>query len=142
MSPTQRKVPESPGERRVHDPAHGVYAVEIPLRTVSEANVREHYMARARRHAGHRRIAGQAVMTSLLKAARQSITRVTLVRCGGRALDDDNLSGALKACRDGVADALGVTDGPNGQVRWVYAQEPGGGWTGVRVKLEAIASSP
>ena len=114
--------------------------MEIPLRTVSEANVREHYMARARRHADHRRIAGQAVMASLPHAARRQITRVTLTRCGGRVMDDDNVAGALKACRDGVADALGVTDSPAGPVLWLYAQEPGG-WKGVRIELETTASS-
>jgi len=47
---------------------------------------------------------------------------VRLVRRAPRRLDGDNLAGALKSVRDGVADALGVDD-RNPRVRWVVDQE-------------------
>ena len=49
---------------------------------------------------------------------------VTLTRIAPRALDDDNLRGALKACRDGVADWLAIDD-RDPRVRWEYAQRKG-----------------
>lgn len=47
---------------------------------------------------------------------------VTLVRVApSNGLDGDNLQGALKACRDGVADWLGVDD-RDPAVTWQYRQ--------------------
>ena len=51
----------------------------------------------------------------------------------GRPMDDDNLRSALKACRDGVADALGVDDG-SPLVTWEYAQVKGKGGT-LRIQI-------
>lgn len=50
---------------------------------------------------------------------------ITLTRISARKLDDDNLRGALKAVRDGVADALGFSDDSNGALTWSYAQQKG-----------------
>jgi len=47
-----------------------------------------------------------------------------LVRESMRALDGDNLAGALKAVRDGVADALGIDD-RNPRVTWLVDQRRG-----------------
>jgi hypothetical protein len=47
-----------------------------------------------------------------------------LVRIAPRALDDDNLRGALKAARDGVSDAMGVND-RDPRVTWLYGQRRG-----------------
>jgi hypothetical protein len=49
---------------------------------------------------------------------------ITLVRVGKRDLDDDNLAGAFKAVRDGVADWLGINDGSKKLV-WKYEQTRG-----------------
>jgi len=46
---------------------------------------------------------------------------VRLERVAPRALDDDNLRGALKAVRDAVAEALGIDDA-DPRVRWQYGQ--------------------
>ena len=46
---------------------------------------------------------------------------VTLTRESAGILDDDNLRGALKAVRDGVADWLGVPDN-DPRVTWLYEQ--------------------
>jgi hypothetical protein len=96
-------------------------AVTYPLRTVSESNSREHWAPKAKRVKAHRLAAFAHVTRSLLCPLP---IVVTLVRIAPRALDDDNLRGALKATRDGVADAFGVND-RDPMVQWVYAQRRG-----------------
>jgi hypothetical protein len=108
--------------------------VSLPLRTRSTLNAREHWRKRAKRAQEER-----AVVRMRLAVVREWPPRlpavVTLTRVGPRALDGDNLQGALKAVRDGVADALGVDDGSE-DVQWLYAQERGGAHE-VRVKVES-----
>jgi hypothetical protein len=62
--------------------------------------------------------ASRAVLTG-----RDRVT-VTMARVAPRELDDDNLRGALKAVRDGIADAFGVND-RDPRVTWVYGQRRG-----------------
>jgi hypothetical protein len=108
--------------------------VFLPLRTVSLTNQREHWSKRSKRANTHRnitaakcRFAGAASLAPPL--------RVELVRCAPRILDDDNICGALKNVRDGVADALGIDDGDS-RVEWAYAQEKTTkAATGVRVRI-------
>ena len=106
--------------------------VTLPLKTRSLLNLREHWAARARRTKAHR-----AATILALRAAHpggNSLTWdkldgintlvVTLTRYG-RRLDDDNLRGALKAVRDGVAEWAAIDDGSE-RWRWEYAQEKAG----------------
>jgi hypothetical protein len=104
-----------------------VIAVEVPVRTVSESNARGHWSKRAGR------AKAQRGLVALMLRARAKAPKlrpivgglvVTLTRIAPRALDDDNLRGALKACRDGVADWLGVDDRDR-RVEWRYAQKRG-----------------
>jgi hypothetical protein len=60
---------------------------------------------------------------------------VTLTRLGVRTLDGDNLQGAFKATRDGVAEAMGVDDGDEARVSWEYAQEKAARY-GIRITIE------
>lgn len=65
----------------------------------------------------------------LVRAARVVLPKsgavvITLTRIAPRSLDTDNLASALKAVRDGAADALGVDDG-SGRIEWRYAHERG-----------------
>lgn len=92
----------------------------------------------------HRKLVGRALATrpSLLKLAafrkaidEHGLLRCTLTRLGGLGMDDDNLQGTAKWCRDTVALFLGQDDGPAGPILWTYAQEPGGAY-GVRITLE------
>lgn len=113
-----------------------------PLRTRTGLNVREHWAARAKR-VKRERTAGQFAAKSAVAGADPWWTEgrryvVTLTRVGPRTCDDDNLLGALKGFRDGVADALQVDDGNTKAVRWAYQQERGP-W-GVRVRLETEAA--
>ena len=98
--------------------------IVIPVRTLSEANLRCHWGQRARRAKRQRvaaRILVRAAFTRLLERGPCGGYRVTLTRIAPRVLDSDNLAISLKAVRDGVADALGVSDA-DGLCSWSYAQ--------------------
>lgn len=69
--------------------------------------------------------------------ARGVVACVSLIRCGNKTLDSDNLLGALKALRDTIARTLGVDDGDE-RVRWCYGQARTEGRKGVIVKLELL----
>lgn len=92
----------------------------IPVKTYSKLNAREHWAVRSRRTKTERRAAGYIVPNTTPVAG----TTVTLTRISPRPLDDDNLRGALKAIRDGVADRLGIDD-RDSRVTWQYGQRRG-----------------
>lgn len=92
--------------------------VVLPIKTVSEANGRGHWGAKAKRTAKQRRDAWIAMPAHSLPCI------VTLTRIAPRELDTDNLTSSMKAVRDGIADRLGVDD-RNPIVQWRYAQERG-----------------
>jgi hypothetical protein len=98
--------------------------VTLPLRTVSESNTHKHWAGKARRTKALRKAAGLVVVGMLRAEGLTPPCTVTLTRIAPRRLDDDNLRGALKAVRDGVADALGVDD-RDPSVSWDYAQARG-----------------
>jgi crossover junction endodeoxyribonuclease RusA len=100
--------------------------VVIPIKTVSEANVRGHWAKGARRAKRQRRVAADCVHLARLTGAvvPPLPLTVTLTRVAPRRLDSDNLQRALKAIRDGIADALGVDDG-DARIDWKYDQRPG-----------------
>ena len=97
--------------------------VEMPIRTISEANCRDHWAKKARRVKEQRTLARVLVMNEVgRKRMLGRPVSVALKRIGPRRLDDDNLRGALKAVRDGVADALCIDDG-SAAVTWGYSQD-------------------
>ena len=98
-----------------------VKEIYLPIATVSLANMREHWANRARRAKAHRREA--YLLTASLKSLPLPAT-ITLVRVSPRLLDDDNLRGALKSVRDGIADRLGIDD-RDSRVKWEYGQQTG-----------------
>ena len=85
-----------------------------------------------------------------VKAERQAAAWVTpagyglpcvvrLTRLSSGTLDDDNLLGALKGVRDGIADRLGIKDN-DPRIEFRYAQEKVKRKDyGVRIELEAIS---
>lgn len=98
---------------------------EIPVKTVSEANSREHWAVRAKRAKLQRGVARLATGSRVgVGVGIYEPTRITLTRIGKRRLDTDNLARALKAVRDGIADALGVDDGDD-RLDWQYKQAIG-----------------
>lgn len=108
--------------------------IHLPVRTVSESNVRGHWAKRARRAKEQRKAARILVRASLAGGRWDGQVIIRLTRHGPRELDSDNLAGALKAVRDGVADALEIDDGSK-RLRWEYAQARGE--YGVLVEIEA-----
>ena len=97
------------------------FEIYLPIATVSEANQRQHWAEKARRAKSQRQQA--YYLTGALKALLLPAT-ISLTRISPRALDDDNLRGALKAVRDGIADRLGIND-RDPRVKWEYGQERG-----------------
>lgn len=112
--------------------------VLLPIRTVSESNARGHWAKRAGRAKAQR-----FTVTLALRARLAKLTApltVMLTRVAPRALDDDNLRGALKAVRDGVADALGIDD-RDPRVTYAYAQRRGtAGQYAVEIALGASSA--
>lgn len=102
-------------------------AITLPIKTVSESNQREHWAKKARRVKTHRYTA--RMMCPHVKPP----VIVTLTRIAPRKLDDDNLRGALKAVRDGIADRLGVPDN-DPRIEWRYWQQNGA--SAVLVQIE------
>jgi len=103
------------------------------LRTKSEANMREHPKAKARRVRIQRLT---AKMHAHAAAGCKSVTLpcvVRLTRIAPRKLDSDNCSSSMKAIRDGIADWLEIDDGSDELLAFTYSQERGP--YGVRVEV-------
>ena len=95
----------------------------LPVRIVSEANVREHWRKVAQRKQSHRRTALLMLRATPCPCSDEQIT-ITLTRIAPRTLDDDNLASGLAGCQDGVSQWLGVV-GVNNRTRWIYRQRRG-----------------
>jgi hypothetical protein len=110
--------------------------IVIPMRLPSSANLREHYMVKAKRVKQQRQLVA-VFIGGKPKPALPVV--VTLVRIAPRALDGDNLQSAFKAPRDEIARWLGVDDA-DPRVTWEYWQRRGGvGVYAVTVQLEGRA---
>lgn len=101
---------------------------DVPILTVSEANMREHWAAKAKRAKSQR-----SDMYTFLMAFAKSVKDcarphhkskwvVAIKRVGIRRLDDDNLAGSAKHVRDEIAAWMGCDDGPDGPITWSYDQ--------------------
>ena len=97
--------------------------ITVPLKTTGSLNSRELWQVRSSRVKKERK----TVAWALVGQARPRIPcSVRLTRVAPSAgVDDDNLSGSLKAVRDQVAEWLGIDDRHRNQVRYVYAQKRG-----------------
>lgn len=104
---------------------------EVPVKTASTSNLREHWAAKHKRtdaqKAATRRRCPQWTAAPMLY--------VRLTRVAPRALDDDNLRGALKSVRDAIASWLRVDD-RSPLVGWLYEQQKGPSPL-VRVEIDA-----
>lgn len=106
--------------------------VLLPLRTLGPNGSHGHWRTLATRRKRERKAAGMCAPKHSLPAV------VTLTRLSAGQLDDDNLRGALKGVRDGVADRLGVDD-RDPRVRWEYGQETcRRGEYGVRIEIRPL----
>lgn len=112
-----------------------IISVLLPIRTVSEANLREHWGAKARRAKSQRGIA-KIGMYNWRRYGKAKKLTITIIRIGARKLDPDNLANSSKHVQDGIADALGVDDGAD-KITWRYKQEMGKPYS-IRVEMEAV----
>lgn len=94
----------------------------IPVRTISEANGREHFRVKAKRAKEQRAMA--RMFAGQWSPFPKPPLVITITRIGVRGLDDDNLASSQKAVRDGIADALGIDDGDK-RLSWRYEQRKG-----------------
>ena len=100
----------------------------IPYRLKSESNLREHWLAKAKRHARER-----SMITLYLNGILQKPTLpclIKLIRISPRSFDFDNLVSSFKTARDTIADYLipGLTRGradSDSRITWEYCQEKG-----------------
>lgn len=60
---------------------------------------------------------------------------VTIIRCGHKELDGDNLQASYKALRDAISTSFGVNDADH-RITWQYRQSPGRGAHGTIVKID------
>ena len=117
-----------------------IISVRVPVRVVSEANRRDHWTVKARRAKEQRFEVGVVLRAALRKgwgrhrAGADEEIGVWLTRRAPRRLDGDNNQRALKAVRDGVADALGMDDA-DPRIAWHYTQERDSRY-GVDVRIE------
>jgi hypothetical protein len=103
-----------------------LFTLTAPIATVSEANQRENHHKKAARVKRQREALTAALQRTIDPSPfrQRPRLRVTFTRLASVALDSDNLTTAFKACRDAVANWIGVDDGPRGPITWAYAQEP------------------
>jgi hypothetical protein len=97
---------------------------EVPVKLISEANQREHWAIKNKRKKHQ-----QAVVHYALAGLKRDIpafpVHVVITRVGVRKLDSDNLAGSCKHVQDAIAKCMGVDDGDERKVRWVYEQRKG-----------------
>lgn len=118
-----------------------ILIVTIPIRLECVTNKREHWRAVAERKRSQR----LSVQFYLLYFAewktieKRNTDRfpmtITITRLGLRKMDGDNLQTSAKYVRDGIADALGIDDGDESKVTWLYSQEIGKSY-GCRVTIK------
>ena len=112
------------------------FACLVEVRTVSEANSREHFAVKSKRARAQREAVAESMALAL--GAGQQLPAgpwyVRLTRLSKGKLDDDNLGRALKSPRDTVAAALGVDDGSDA-VAFTYRQAKGAKVAGLTVEI-------
>jgi len=107
----------------------------IPVKVISEANQREHPMARHRRKRKQQDAAALVCRQHDIIEHYQRDMTVRLTRLVPkrypRLMDSDNLAGSFKHVQDAIADEIRVNDR---DVKWEYAQRVGDDY-GVEVEL-------
>lgn len=104
------------------------YVWKMPIRTVSECNVCQHWTEKKKR-----KDMQKIIVRSSYNKENPTIKFpciITLTRIAPRTLDDDNLRGSLKCIRDSIADCItpglapGRADNKKG-IEWMYEQKKG-----------------
>ena len=115
--------------------------VEIPIKTVSEANMREHWSVKHKRvkaqHEAVKWMLGLELIKQDLLGKLKLPLKIGFTRIAPRKLDkDDNLNISFKAIRDQVAKTIGFNDGDD-RVTWDYQQEKGKEYA-VKIRIEQL----
>lgn len=115
--------------------------VVVPITTVSEANRRDHWTAKAQR-VRNQRVAVYLYLTPQwrTKTLPPLPATITLTRLAPRLLDDDNAVGSMKAVRDEIAALYKCGDG-SPLFTWKYAQEKYH-VCAVRIEIESLKPEP
>lgn len=98
----------------------------IPYRLKSESNLREHWLAKAKRHTRER----DMIKLYLRDHEPNLPCLVQLIRIAPRRFDDDNLVSAFKHIRDCISEHLipnlakGRADA-DPRIKWAYGQQNG-----------------
>ena len=101
---------------------------DVPIKTVSEGNSREHWHKKALRHTQQKNMINYYWLTMVRFDTLP--LHIKMIRIAPRKLDDDNLQFSLKHCRDYLADCLipglqmGRADNDT-RLSWSYGQEKG-----------------
>lgn len=101
-------------------------SIFIPLKIVSEANLREHWRISYKRHKDQKNVVSFELIVRYVP--RKLPVTVTLTRVSPRTLDDDNLLTSLKYIRDAIAEYFvpglqpGRADNDN-RITWKYSQD-------------------
>jgi hypothetical protein len=106
-----------------------------PVRTVSEANTGGRFRDKLKRKREQRMVFAFCLKSIGSLVQYPCTIKLTRHSTGHQLLDDDNLRSALKACRDGVAEALGKDDGARSGITWEYGQKNRAGEYGVGVEI-------
>ena len=94
--------------------------IRFDIKTVSEANQREHWTKRFRRKNKQQR--DFTLLWRSHKCRIELPATITFTRYSCRMLDTDNLAGAFKHVQDALAKELGIDDG-DARITWLYRQE-------------------
>lgn len=115
-------------------PAEPPRRIEIEgLRIESHLNAREHWAKKQKRVREERQWAKLAVRAAGWRELDEARYTVVIVRMGRREMNSDNVWGALKHVRDGIADGLGTND-EDPRINWICDQAPRVGW-GVAIEI-------
>lgn len=114
--------------------------VTMPIRLVSEANMREHWFVKNKRKKQQQAIVQACwISEGMNRVEWRFPLKITFTRIGARRMDSDNLAGSGKAVRDELAKLLGVNDGDETKVTWHYQQRTGKrGEYAVEIELKPV----
>ena len=116
---------------------------DLPLNLGAGLNNRGHWSAASRRAKQERELTHWVTASELRRSGflLRPGAVITMTRVSAGTLDDDNLQGACKHVRDGIADAFGVPDN-DPRIEWRCQQEKcKRGQHGVRVDIALACAS-
>lgn len=94
--------------------------MKFDIKTVSEANQREHWAVKSKR-----KKAQQRDFSMIFKSKRPNVpipAKITFTRYSCQTMDADNLAGAFKHVQDQLCREIGIDDGDD-RLTFVYSQE-------------------